>query len=193
MNKTIAAVAFGTIVLTGCFTPQSFMKDAPSVTLSSFDKLPGSWTYLLDGSLKEAKRANFKPSGHVCSLHTFTLSAGDELSSATRRMLEDVTGGKSDGAGNSISARLESFNPRFSCAVGMVEGTCTGTSEIALGFTVVKDGKRNNFTVSSERSADAPAGQMCDKALDASAEATRKAIRDVLERASERIITIAGR
>jgi len=77
--------------------------------------------------------------------------------------------------------------------MGPIEGTCTGTSEVALAFSVVKDGTRSNFIVTSERSADAPAGQLCANALDAPAEATRKAIKDVIERASERLITISER
>ena len=191
---TLAAIALSTVALTGCFTPQSFTRDAsPAVALNTFDKVPGTWSYTIDGSLKDAKRSSFKPNGHVCSLHTYTLSAGDELFSATRRMLEDVTGGSQSGANDSINVRLESFSPRFSCAMGAVEGSCTGSSEVALTFSVVKDGKRSNFTVTSERSADAPAGQMCANALDAPAEATRKAIKDVLERASERLTTISSR
>lgn len=190
---TIAATTFSAVLLSGCFTPQNFRRDTSTVSLNSYDKLNSNWSYTIDNSIKDANRSNFKPNGHVCSLHTYTLSAGNELSSAARRMLEDLTGGNQNGAINSITVRLESFSPKFSCAVGTVEGTCTGSAEIALAFTVLKDGKRSNFSVTSERNADAPAGQMCANALDAPAEATRKAIRDVLDRASERINSLASR
>ena len=188
----ICAASVSMLFLSGC-VPQLYLRDTPSVTVSTFDKINGSWKYTIDDSIKDARRTAFKPSGHVCSAHTYTLTAGDQLTSAVRKMLEDITEGSQDDSKNTITVRLESFSPRFSCAMGVIEGTCTGTTEIALAFSVTKDGKKSNFTVTSERSADAPAGQLCDKALDAPAEATRKAIKDVLERASERITSLADK
>jgi hypothetical protein len=189
----LAPTVLITLSLTGCFTAATYTRDVAKATPNSYDKLPGIWSYTIDDSLRSANRTGFKPTGLACSLHNYSLNAGDQLASAASRMLDDITGGKKEDATNTIAVRLDTFAPKFSCAAGITEGTCTGTAEIALLFTVVKDGKRSNFTVSSERNSDSPSGAMCDKALDAPAEATRKAIKDVLERASERLTAIADK
>ncbi len=190
LSFTIAAA----LLATGCAT-QNYRYTADSVSSVSVpDRLKGSWTYSIDESIREARRTNFKPGGHPCSFHTFNLDGGAAIQSAIRKGMEEFLERGSEqasgGAGaQHIAFRLDSFQPRFSCAVGMSEGHCTGTAEIALAITLTRNGERRSFTVSSERTADGPGGSMCSTALAAPSEATRKAAKDVVERAMERIIT----
>lgn len=161
------------------------------------DKLPSGWTYTLDDSLRDARRSGFKPNGQPCSLHTFSIDSSSALESAIRRsmqeFLENGTEQKGGTGPRNITFRLESYAPRFQCALGSIEGACTGTVEISLGVTVSKDGARRSFSVTAERSADGPGGSMCSTALQAPNEAARKAAKDVVERAMEKIYTLAIR
>lgn len=192
-----AAVALMTLTLPGCFSPQAYSFTADSVSgINAPDRLAAGWTYSIENSIKDAKRTSFKPTSHPCSLHTYSLDGSSSLESAIRKAMQDFleAGAETKSASNvarHISFRLEGFQPRFSCSIGATEGHCTGTAEIALGITVVKDGARRAFSVSSERTADASGGTMCANALAAPAEATRKAAKDVVERAMERIVTFA--
>ena len=190
----ISAVAVVAFIVSGC-APQSYFRAANDVVaVNAPDRMKGDWTYSIDDSIKDARRSNFKPGGHPCSLHTYSIDAGVALDSAIRKAMQEFleNGAEKKSASDAkrhIAFRLESYQPRFSCAIGQVEGHCTGTAEIALGITVVRGDDRKSFTVSSERTADAAGGNMCAGALDAPAEASRKAAKDVVERAMERVLT----
>jgi hypothetical protein len=186
-------LAFIAVALSGCAHHYQF--DSSSVAgIEVPDRLGPGWTYTIDDSIHDARRTNFKPNGQPCSLHSYSLSVSDALEGAIRRgmdeFLEGGTTTKGAGSGpRNIIFRLEQFQPRFQCAIGATEGACTGTAEISLGVTVVNDGARRTFSVTAERSADAPGGSMCSNALAAPAEAARKAAKEVVERAIERIYT----
>jgi hypothetical protein len=191
IKRTLLAVA--ALCLTGC--AHHYQYESGSVAgVDVPDHLGPGWTYTIDDSIGEARRMNFKPNGLPCSAHTYSLSASDALEGAIRKGMEEFLEGgsatKGSGIGQrNITFRLEEFQPRFQCALGAMEGACTGTVEISLGVTVANDGKRHTFSVTAERSADAPGGRQCSNALAAPAEAARKAAKEVVERAIERIYT----
>lgn len=194
--KYIMTIAVCT-ALAGCFTPQTYKFTAQSAAVNVPERIRGEWTYVIDDSIRDAKRFSFKPSGHVCSLHTYSLDASDALETTIRKAMLEFAESSSERKGTSGSSatevvwKLDSFQPRFSCAVGQIEGSCTGTVEVALSVTVVKGGSRRTFSVSSERSGDAGSGKLCNNALAAPADAARKAIKDVVERALERMTNLA--
>jgi len=197
MKITTATLAFAALVLVGCAAQHySFTTDTVA-GVNIPDKLPPGWTYTLDDSLRDARRSGFKPNGQPCSLHTFSIDSTSALESAIRRAMQEFldngTEQKGGGGARNITFRLENYAPRFQCALGSVEGACTGTVEISLGVTVNKDGARRSFSVTAERSADAPGGSMCSTALRAPNEAARKAAKEVVERALEKVYPLATR
>lgn len=195
MSKRILTVVLSVVALqlAGC-AAQTYNKQTESIPAVNVpDQLKGNWTYSLDDSIREAKRSNFKPSGQVCSLHTFNLDSSAAIESVMRRAMQDFIPAGSESRSGSpmhIAFRIESFQPRFSCTIGATEPTCTGVAEITLAATVVKDGNRRSFSVTSERSADMAGGNLCSTALNAPSEAVRKATRDAAERAMERILML---
>lgn len=183
----------GALLISGC-AAQNYSYSASSVSgVNAPEKLSAGWTYSIDSSVKDARRNSFKPTSHPCSLHIYNLDGAPAIESAIRKGMEDFLDGGSEQSATAgprnIAFKLDMYQPRFSCAIGSVEGHCNGTAEIGLTVTITKDGTRKSFSVSSERTADASGGRMCATALAAPAEATRKAAKDVVERAMERVVS----
>ena len=191
MSAVLALCACGTT-----YTRNTGSIVSVNVSTVSGDKAKDQFVVVIDDSIKNAKRENFKTNSHICSAHTLNLDAGDTLRSAlqaaTRELIEDVVEAKSlpANSANSISFRLDEFNPRISCQIGPTEGVCSATTEVGVSVVANVQGKRRTFSASSQRSADGPAGALCDKALNVAEEATRKAAKDVAERIGERLAVV---
>ena len=190
----IFGVGFMLALLTGCATTYNKQSDSV-VGINVPDRLKGGWTYSIDDSIKNARRNNFKPTSHICSAHTFNLDASATLASALRKGMQEFleSGSETNTAAGvkHVAFKLDSYQPRFNCSVGMAEPHCNGTAEVVISVLVLMNGERKSFSVSTERSADAAGGNLCVNALDAPADATRKAAKDVVERAMERLLTVA--
>lgn len=192
-------LVFVSLALVGCGT--TYTKATGAITTvnamtATGDKVKGNWAVVIDDSISNAKRTNFKTSSHVCSAHTLNLDGSiairSSLQALSREMFEETTNVRAvpPSAQNYVLFRLDEFNPRVSCQIGPVEGTCTASTELAVSVTANMEGKRRSFSVSSQRSTDGSAGRMCDKALDVAEESVRKAAKDVAERVGERLSII---
>lgn len=194
--RVIGVVALA-MVVTGCaqtYSRNSVAVSGVNVTTISGEKAKGTWPVVIDESIANARRTGFKTTSQVCSAHTYNFDGSaavrSALQAASRELFEDTVLAKAATGPNNISFRLEEFNPRLSCQIGAVEGVCTGTVELGVSVLANVGGRRRSFTVNSQRSADGPAGGLCEKALEVVEDATRRAAKDVAERAGERIATL---
>ncbi|WP_295542287.1 hypothetical protein [uncultured Pseudacidovorax sp.] len=181
----------------GCaqtYSRNSVAVSGVNVTTISGEKAKGTWPVVIDESISNARRTGFKTTSQVCSGHTYNFDGSvalrSALQAASRELFEDTVLAKAATGANNVAFRLEEFNPRLSCQIGATEGVCTGTVEIGVSVLANVGGRRRSFTVNSQRSSDGPAGGLCEKALEVVEDATRRAAKDVAERAGERIATL---
>lgn len=191
--KAILA-AFGLILLAGCtHTGTVGSVRATNVYSAHDEKVPGKVMYTIDSTSLTKLKANDTVSGFQCSAHRFPVDGTDAFVSSIPAMLESVFESfeKTEGAQKNavqLLFRVERFEPRMKFNKKFFGSDADATVEIGISVTGTLNGKRVFGTsVDSQRTKSGDGGAFCGDGGAVLADATRDAIKDVLEKLGERL------
>lgn len=199
-------VALLSVATAGCaYNVQPSATKAVNIYSSYENKIPGKWILVLDPSIKDVSR-DVKPATYICSAHHYPVQFGESLAVSLKSTFmalvdeieERATLPSTDelaklGAAGSAVVRLDDFSPRLTCSMGFWSGSCTATAELTVGLNARRvDGKAFATAVTGSKTADGDSGPYCGAASAVLADASTKAMRDMLERLAERIANAAN-
>ena len=184
------------LALSGC----TYSADVAPSTSAAGEVLPDrkiaySASYFIDPELASLNRD--ASVGHMCSAHSFPVSAGPAISSSIGTVndaaFEEIRQGGSvsrgsDGVDRHIVYQLDSFVPRLHFESGFWQGTAVANVELVLKVTVY-DAAGN--AVVRTRASGTGYGEIdggCDAGAEALGIATNQAIKRAMENYVDRVI-----
>lgn len=156
-------------------------------------KVPGKVTYVVDTTSLSKLKKDDTVSGFQCSAHHFPVDGTDAFRASIPAMMEAVF--ESHEAAEvpqkgmvQLVFRVERFEPRLKFNTKFFGSDADATVEIAVSVTGTLDGKRVfGSSVDSQRTKSGDGGAFCGSGGEVIADATRDAIKDVLEKLGERL------
>lgn len=190
----IVALGLTFIALTGCtHTGTVNTVRATNVYSGHDNKVPGKITYVVDGtSLTKLKRDD-TVTGYQCAVHRFPVDGTEAFKASIPAMIETVfesyEGTEAVQKGMvQLVFRVERFEPRMKFNPKFFGADADATVEIGVSVVGILDGKRVFGTsVDSQRTKSGDGGAFCGGGGEVIADATRDAIKDVLEKLGERL------
>jgi hypothetical protein len=189
------------VICSGCaYQVPAINVATPNVYTTYESKIQGNYILLVDESVTNISR-DVRASGHVCSAHNYPIALGNSMSASVKRLMESLFENvntaasmpskeamKHDNLNGAIVVKLDTFEPRFTCQVGLFSGTCSASADIGFGVLVNGPaGRLLGFSVSGSKTADGDAGGGCEGAATVLGTAISKSEKDALERMGERI------
>ncbi len=158
-------------------------------------KVPGNARFSIDETSLTKLRKDDSVQGFACAGHKFPVDGSDAFVSSVPSMLEQVfeasskaeslTGGHDD---TSLLFRVERFEPRVKFNQKFFGVDAEATVELGVSVTGIRNGTRVfGTTAESQRSRSGDGGGFCEGGGQVLADATRDAIKDVLEKLGERM------
>ena len=197
MNRflKLAAVAIASSLLIACAHDIAVPAANPTNIYSDSDKkIPGKFSYSVDASTLYKFKASNALQGYVCAAHIYPIDGASAFATSIPTMLaqvfqKEVTNApelKSDRT--QLLFKIERFEPRMRVTQGLFSADANATVELAISVI----GSRNNSrifgtTVDTQRTKTGSAGPFCNDAGTVLADATKDAIKDVLEKIGERM------
>jgi hypothetical protein len=168
---------------------------ATNIYSDSDKKVTGSYTYIVDRTSLTKLRKDDTVQGYACSAHHFPIDGGDAFVNSLPSMLEEVfetISKANEGEGRSnktqLVFRIERFEPRLKFNQKFFGVDAEATVELGVSVVGTRDGKRIfGTTVDTQRSKSGDGGAYCGGGGEVIADATRDAIKDVLEKLGERM------
>ena len=193
--KTLLICLIASTTLTGC-THQAIVGTAsPTNVYSGFDQrvsLPV--TYTIDSTAVTKLRKNDTVWGYACSAHRYPVDAIDAFTGSVPSMMEAVFDNFHESNGTPqkgithLVFRIERFDPRLMFNQKFFSMDAYATVEVGLSVLGTLDGKRVFGTsVDTQRSRTGEVVTLCSGAGVVLGDATREAIKDVLEKVGERL------
>ncbi len=198
MIKIIAAGALA-LALSACAynTPVAVSPNL-NVYVASGTKLPGHWLVWVDGS---AFVREVRATGMNCSFHKYPMDVSTVFRQSVIKTLENMVESlqvverpvpvdqlTANGAVGLISVRSDAFSPRFVAIEGFWEGTIDANAEMSA--TIVADvpgGRMLATTAEGNGNASSGSGGACEGATVALAQATEKAMKELIGTLAERL------
>jgi hypothetical protein len=168
---------------------------ATNIYSDSDKKVSGSYTYLVDRTSLTKLKKDDTVQGMACSAHHFPIDGGEAFVNSLPHMLEEVfetISKTSEGEGRAnrtqLVFRVERFEPRLKFNQKFFGMDAEATVELGVSVVGTRDGKRVfGTTVDTQRSKSGDGGMYCSGGGEVVADATRDAIKDVLEKLGERM------
>jgi hypothetical protein len=194
-------ITIAVAIMSGCaYQVPAINVSAPNVYTTYENRIPGSYVLLIDDSVTSVSR-QMKASGHVCSAHTYPIFLGDSAGTSVKKLMESLFDNmtvvssmpttdemKRNKVKGALVVKLDTFEPRFSCQMGLFSGTCTASADVAFGLIANGPaGRLVAFSSSGSKTADGGAGGACEGASVVLGDAISKSMKDALERMGERI------
>lgn len=201
MNKIYGIAIITTLLLSGCsYAVNPVSISAGNIYSTEHDKIPGTWVVVTDESMENISR-EVSPSGYDCSVHKFPVNIGSAVTTSVKRTMRSVFENmvvqktmpdkekiNELGASGTVFIKLDTFEPRISCSIGFLSGSCTGISDIEFGVIVrKKDSKRFATSVVGSAKVDGDSGRACEGATNVLSEAISKSIKKALEQMGDQL------
>ena len=196
MNRFLLGLGLiASVALSGCAHHASVSKVTATNIYTNVDtKVQGETTFVIDAtSLTQLKRDN-AIQGFMCSAHRFPVDATDSFVASVPTMMNQVFESAQQVSAPSRDERLnlvfriERFEPRVRFNPGFWTSNADATVEVAVSVTGTRGSERVlGTTVDSQRSKTGDGGGFCEGGGIVLADATRDALKDVLEKLGERI------
>jgi hypothetical protein len=158
------------------------------------NKIQEEAKYSVDQTSLEKLSKKDTVQGFICSAHKFPIDGSEALIASLPSMMEQVfeSAQKSDAnrtnSGLMFLFRVERFDPRLKFNDKFFSVDAEATVEIGLSVVGYRDGVRVfGTTVDTQRTRSGSGGAVCDGGGAVLADATRDAIKDVLEKIGERM------
>jgi len=182
-------------LLSGCAHQASVSKVTATNIYTNVDsKIQGETSFVIDpASLSQLKRDN-AIQGFICSAHRYPVDATDSFVASLPTMMNQVfesvqqvsTPTRDDRL--NLVFRIERFEPRLRFNQGFWTASADATVELAVSVTGTRGSERVlGTTVDSQRSKTGDGGGFCEGGGLVLGDATRDALKDVLEKLGERI------
>lgn len=169
-----------------------------NVYVASGTKLPGRWLVWVDGS---AFVKDVHATGFNCSAHRYPMDVSQVFRQSVIKTLENMVESvqvverpvpvdqlAANGAVGLISVRSDAFSPRFVAIEGFWEGTIDANAEMSA--TIVADvpaGRMLATTAEGNGNGQSGSGGACEGASIALAQATEKAMKELIGTLAERL------
>lgn len=168
---------------------------ATNIYSDSEKKVAGNHAYIIDRTSLTKLKKDDTVQGMVCSAHNFPIDGSEAFLNSLPSMLEEVFEEVNKANEGEIKAnttqlvfRIERFEPRLKFNQKFFGLDAEATVELGISVVGTKDGKRVfGTTVDTQRTKSGDGGQMCGGGAEVIADATRDAIKDVLEKMGERM------
>jgi hypothetical protein len=192
--RIVTATAFF-IAISGC----AHKSNVSAVQASNFyseneNKIQGVAKYSVDQTSLDKLKKKDAVQGLLCAAHKFPIDGSDALVASLPSMLEQVFESvqKTDTTRTSgdltFIFRVERFEPRLKFNDKFFSVDAEAAVEIGLSVVGYRDGNRIfGTTVDTQRTRSGSGGAVCEGGSTVLADATRDAIKDVLEKIGERM------
>lgn len=197
MKIAYLAAVIGVVVLfTGCAHKSSVSTVRATNIYSDNDKkIPGKFVYSVNSTSLTKLKVEDSVKGMQCSAHHFPVDGTDAFEQSFPHMLDQVFDNiqKSDSpTGDPQTTRLvfsvERFEPRLRFNAKFWGADADATVELGVSVVGTKNSARVfGTTVDTQRSKSGDGGSFCSGGGEVLADATRDAIKDVLEKLGERM------
>jgi hypothetical protein len=199
MIKSLSILASVTVLLGACSYPvQPSVSPALNVYTSYADKLPGHYILVVEAS---SWGKVVKPSSYQCSAHSFPMDVNAVFKESVTRTVEQLVESvevasvpptretmSNKKIAGVILVKADTFEPKLTFIPGFWSATASAAMDVSAALTV--DGPQGRLlgtSAGASRSADGDAGEGCGDGAKVLADATSKALRDLMERLGERI------
>jgi hypothetical protein len=199
MHRSLSVLASMTFLLGACSYPvQAPVSPALNVYTSYADKLPGNYVLVVEASSWDKV---VKSSSYQCSAHNFPMNANAVFKESVTRTVEQLVESvevatvppsretmSSKRIAGVILVKADTFEPKLTFIPGFWSATASAAMDVSAALTV--DGPQGRLlgtSAGASRSADGEAGDGCGGGANVLADATSKALRDLMERLGERI------
>ncbi|MCQ9378276.1 hypothetical protein [Methyloversatilis sp. XJ19-49] len=150
-------------------------------------------TYLVDDTSLTKLQKDDAVKGFLCGGHRFPVDAGEAFVASVPSLMESVfddfsqSGAAQQGKVQFVF-RIERFDPRVKFTDKFFSADADATVDLGISVVATLDGRRVFGTaVDTQRSKSGDAGPMCAGGAEVLSDAMADAIKDVLEKAGERI------
>ena len=182
------------IALAGCTHTGTVSTVRATNVYSGHDsKVPGKVTYIVDTTSLSKLKKDDTVSGYQCGAHNYPVDGTEAFRASIPAMLEAVfenhAAAETPQKGTvQLLFRVERFEPRLKFNRKFFGSDADATVDIAVSITGTLDGKRIFGTsVDGQRTKSGDGGAFCGSGGEVVADATRDAIKDVLEKLGERL------
>jgi hypothetical protein len=193
--KFVGLCLVSLFILSGCAHKSTVLSvQATNIYSDNENKILGQTKYIVDQSSLGKLKRDDTVQGMACAAHKYPVDASQAFVASLPSMLEQVfeSVSKSESViSNSelnLLFRVERFEPRLKFNQKLFSMDAEATVEIGLSVVGSRDGARVfGTTVESQRTRSSEAGAFCEGGGQALSDATRDAIKDVLEKIGERM------
>lgn len=195
-SLSFTALIFVSVFAIGCAHKATVSTvRATNIYSDSDKKVVGNYTYIVDRTSLTKLKKDDTVQGYACSAHHYPIDGGDAFVNSLPSMLEEVfetisRANEGDGRANRtrLVFRVERFEPRLKFNQKFFGVDAEATVELGVSVVGTRDGKRIFGTsVDTQRSKSGDGGAYCAGGGEVIADATRDAIKDVLEKLGERM------
>ena len=183
-------------VLSGCAHRGTVSSvQATNIYSDNDSKIKSKVKYSIDDTSLSKLRKDDAVQGMQCAAHKFPVDAEDAFVSSLPSMLDSIfenvvkaEAARSSDTELSLLFRVERFEPRVKFNPKFFSSDAEATVELSISVTGSKNGSRVfGTTVDSQRNRSGDGGGFCEGGGAVLADATRDVIKDVLEKAGERL------
>jgi len=193
--KRILSIAAIAIITTGCAHKSMVSSvEATNIYSSYDDKIQGSFVYVVDDTSVSKLQVANTVQGFQCSAHKFPIDATSAFKASFPKFLDNIfetiqPANSADGKDlSTVVFRSERFQPSLRFIAGFMSADASATVEMAMSASVTgKNGKIFSTMVDTSRTKMGDAGGFCEGGSLVLADATRDAMKDVLEKMGERL------